>query len=661
MPFMIAAPAAPVAVVASAVPVGAPASNAPVLEADASAPPNSDFAQKAVLEAKLMETREIALDRKCTDMAWGIGFIVCVVLQYGLGFYEVNNALTVSASRWEMLASKQALPVQNGKAQCGLWAEGDTATLGLDPDLPGPSYRVVSAMDGPTEKETPANTQAWPSTNTCGQTGTTLSTWSLDTLDVCGPPALSGWSKPSRTPSALAPTFGTCPPAPAPPVSAVASSSGGDTCEYSNDGACDEPDGSGDDYYCETGTDTTDCSAAGGGRRMLRVGSSSRNRNREPAPPPPAVEYAVSSVNISATADYMMFETREIGNDHNWEMFTWGEADAACAAAGARLCSAEELVFGLGGGCTAAGGASSRFWAAEECDGGYVASSPYTGRPADKVAGSIAEGVTHCAATCDDMRRAVKCCADNTANKALAAQPDLTANAVGAAAVVVEESTRPAKRPVKTLKQKQAKEKEEGNPYAGGSFIGSMVTSLFACVLVSLASGISYIYLMKENAVCMTWFANLFFPVILFFVGMFVMSINPFMGFILWILCALAVCMLFCWRTQLELAAKLLGMASCTLLDNGGLIPAKIGLMFLEICVTLPILVFNVSAYFQVSLDYKQSASNPISGHSNRLLVHRTVPGKPPTIRPPRRALIASTSARLTTRPPLRVTSTSSC
>jgi hypothetical protein len=177
------------------------------------------------------------------------------------------------------------------------------------------------------------------------------------------------------------------------------------------------------------------------------------------------------------------------------------------------------------------------------------------------------------------MRRAIKCCADTTAGKALAAPADLTADALAAAAVVVEDTDRPAKRVPKTLKQKQAKEKEEGNPYAGGSFIGSMVTSLFVCIFVAGSSGVAYIFAMRENPVCMTWFANLFFPVILFAVGMFLMGIGlVFPGVILWLFAALAVCMLFCWRTQLELAAKLLGMASQTLIENGGLIPAKVSL-----------------------------------------------------------------------------------
>merc|ERR1719217_424176 len=118
-----------------------------------------------------------------------------------------------------------------------------------------------------------------------------------------------------------------------------------------------------------------------------------------------------------------------------------------------------------------------------------------------------------------------------------------------------------------------------------------MMTAILGCVVLAGGSGVVYIFLLRENPVCMTWAANLCFPAICFFLGLFFM---PF-GLILWIFAALALCMLFCWREQLELAAKLLGMAAQTLLDNGGLIPVKFLLMVMELLFTLPIVVFNVA------------------------------------------------------------------
>ena len=81
-------------VAATAVPVGAPASSAPqaqVVDGDSDAPANAGFAEKAVLEAKIV--RQIAQERNATDLVWGIGFLVCFLIEYGLGFYEISNAV----------------------------------------------------------------------------------------------------------------------------------------------------------------------------------------------------------------------------------------------------------------------------------------------------------------------------------------------------------------------------------------------------------------------------------------------------------------------------------------------------------------------------------------------------------------------------------------
>ena len=59
------------------------------------------------------------------------------------------------------------------------------------------------------------------------------------------------------------------------------------------------------------------------------------------------------------------------------------------------------------------------------------------------------------------------------------------------------------------------------------------------------------------------------------------------------------VCMILCWRAQLELAAQLLALGSNTLLENGGLIPVKIICMIMEVIFTIPILIFIVASNVQ--------------------------------------------------------------
>lgn len=574
---MIAAPApAPTVVAATAVPIGAPSSSAPqaqVVDAEG-APPNAGFAEKAVLEAKIM--RQVPMERQCTDMFWGILFLVAVVVQYGLGFYEIGNALKVTSEKWASLDAKQSA------GTCSIWNEGETA------DINGISHRIVYSLEGPTEEQTPA-LPAWDqfqSTGTCGSGG--LATWSSSDTPVelsCSPPNNNGWHKAG---SYSAGTYGVCPPPPPPPVAATTAT--GATCEFTNDDECDEPQGTGS---CAAGTDTADC--GGSGRRRVQTRSRS-SRNRAPAPPPEAISYAVLATNYSSSSGVMVFESRNKGEEYKWEAFTWEEANSLCADAGARLCSAEELAYGLGGGCTVA---ESLVWAADECDGGHVAVS------ASSMGGTLAaiDGLDmQCAATCEDMNRAVKCCADTTAAKAAESMR------VFDATDVAETDAKPPKH--KTLQEKKQKESDDDG-FTGGGFLSGMLVAVLVCVLISGLTGLGYIYSMRENPRCMTIFANVFFLVILFLVGLFVMSIGGFIfGLILWLIAAIGVCMLFCWRAQLELAAKLLGMAAQTLLDNGGLIPVKALLMVAEIFVTLPVIVFNVTSYFQEG-DWDQIYQEP--------------------------------------------------
>ena len=99
---------------------------------------------------------------------------------------------------------------------------------------------------------------------------------------------------------------------------------------------------------------------------------------------------------------------------------------------------------------------------------------------------------------------------------------------------------------------------------------------------------------------CATWFANLFFPAILLLVAIFCMFVGQaVMSLVLLIVAALSVCMILCWRAQLELAAQLLALGSNTLLENGGLIPVKIICMIMEVIFTIPILIFIVASNVQ--------------------------------------------------------------
>ena len=570
-------PAPQPVVTATAVPVGAPANAAPhahVVDGDSDAPPNAGFAEKAVLEAKIV--RQIAQERKATDLAWGIGFLVCILIEYGLGFYEINNAIKVTAEKWDKLDSMQA------SGQCMAWSEGETD------DTHG---YVVYTLDGPSEKQTPI-IPGWDSFQSAGTCGTgDLATWVNDADSrTCKPPANKGWS---LNPFGLASDFGSCPDPPAPPATQVG---GGGMCDFENDGECDQPAPAGTGS-CPAGTDLADC-GGGSGRRMLRTTS----RNRQPAPPPPANNYAVAA-NYSGS-EYMTLEVRDLGHFDRFEMFTWLEAKQTCASQGARLCTAEEIVIGKGGGCTVP---ESMAWAADECDGGHVAATAHLGaNVVDATAGAIDNKKMHCASDCDEMRRALVCCADTVSGKT---QGPRDFAAEYAAAAAAEEVRIAKKTQHKTLQQKKEDEKQ-GSSYTGGGFLGGMVTALFTCILVAALAGVAYIYSLRENPRCMTWAANLFFPIMLFLVGLFVMYDLPTLGIILWIFAALAVCMIMCWRAQIEVTAKLLGMASQTLLDNGGLIPVKGILMVMELFITLPVVVFSVTSYFQ-SADWTQMYQEP--------------------------------------------------
>ena len=365
-------------------------------------------------------------------------------------------------------------------------------------------------------------------------------------------------------------------------------------CDFTDDGECDEPAPAGTGS-CDVGTDTNDC--GGSGRRMLQ--SSRSRRNRQPAPPPPANNYAVAA-NYSGST-YMTFEVRNAGDSSAWELFSWDQAAQACAGKGARLCTAEELVNGKGGGCTAA---LSMAWAQDQCDGGYVAARAYTDPIGiDNTAAAIDADAMQCVSDCPELRRALVCCADTASGKSQGPR-DYAAEAEAAAAVAPAESAPP---PKKTRHQTlQQKEQTEQKSSGATGLVTGVVTALFTCVVFAGLAGVAYIYLLRENPRCMTWFANLFFPAMMFIVGLFLMP----MGFILWIFAGLAVCMVFCWRAQIEMTAKMLGMASQTLLDNGGLIPVKGLLMVMEMVVTLPIVVFNVTSYFQ-SADWAQVYQEP--------------------------------------------------
>lgn len=548
---MIQAPAAPV--VATAVPVANPAfATQPVQQQQqqqqdmdtSDAPASSGFAEKAVLEAKV--ERGIKQERQATDVAWGIGLLVCIVIQYGLGFYEIGNALQVTSEKWDALDAKQ------NAGQCPTWVEGETAELndGL----------IVYSLDGPSETGAPVVPEwaEFQSNGTCGAGD--LVNWSLDPANrTCGPPQGHGF-----TVALEFSTIEVCPPPPTPIV------------EFDPDDGTD--DGT-DDY--EGGT----------GRRMLRGG-----RRSEPAPPPPALEYAV--VSNYSHSPYMRYETRDLGNAENWEIFTWTEAETLCDSIGARLCTADELTNGLGGGCSTL---DSRFWAADKCDGGHVAASVSSSGLNDKTAAAIAELEMQCVADCSDpsglrtTRRAVKCCADSDSGKDQGPR-DFAAEAAAEKEAV---STH------KTLQQKR-QEQADGGGFSGGGFLSGMLAAVLGCMLLASGIGFAYIVALKAHPRCMVWTANVFFPAMLFIVGMWLMGIGlVIFGVILWVLAALAVCMIFCWREQIELTAKLLeNAATVSLEDACGFISVKGILMVMELLITLPCLVFNVASYFQ-SADWK--------------------------------------------------------
>ena len=326
---------------------------------------------------------------------------------------------------------------------------------------------------------------------------------------------------------------------------------------------------------------------------MLRGGTT---RGGPPPPPRPANNYAVVA-NYSGST-YMTFEVRNAGDPSSWELFSWQQAYQACAAEGARLCTAEELVNGKGGGCSVA---ESMAWAQDQCDGGRVAARAYKdSNVIDKTAAAIDNGDMQCVSDCGHMRRALMCCADTESGKTQGPR-DYAAEAEAAAAA---ESTPPPKKTKhQTLGQKQQTEQKSSG---ATGLVSGVATALLTCVVFAGLAGVAYIYLLRENPRCMTWFANLFMPFMFFLLGI----LFPPALIFLWIFAALGLCMVFCWKAQIEMTAKMLGMASQTLLDNGGLIPVKGLLMVMEMVVTLPIVVFNVTSYFQ-SADWERMYQEP--------------------------------------------------
>ena len=438
--FQISAPAAPVLAVATPVgaPVGAPVVPAQKQEGDMAQPANAGFAEKAVVEAKIV--RRIEPDRQYTDVAWAGLFLLTLVIQWGLGFYEFGNALSVVAGKWDTLDQKQA------EGECPLWLEGQTVRTES-----GGSGRLVNAIDGPSTTGAAAVPADLASVGVCG--AGELAAWvtGADGL-TCSPPAGEGWDLGE---DGTTPVYAACPPPPPSPYAAI----GGE------DLACAEaPPAEGGDT---DSTDSTDC--AGSGRRQLQYSRSRSRRRPSPPPPPTIINYAVANPTPGPNSSYISFELRYAGDDSKFERFAWLTAKAQCEAKDARLCTSTELRAGQGGGC---GTLSTKYWAADACDGGHVAVEMWGG------------GIAECVAEQCGQSRGLRCCADTQAGKD-------AATAAAASAPV-----QPA--PV-AITRAAAHEDDDGSEFTSSGFVSGLAAALFACLLVSTLSGIGFIVWLRTQ------------------------------------------------------------------------------------------------------------------------------------------------------------------
>jgi hypothetical protein len=307
---------------------------------------------------------------------------------------------------------------------------------------------------------------------------------------------------------------------------------------------------------CETHSSFTS------GRRRLRKTSSSQH---EPPPPPAFVDkdgetvtYDDGSVTAPSTDD------ASAATAASALLMTWEDANAYCktpvSGKTARLCTASELTSATGNiGC---GG--DKPWTLEACDGGHNV---------------LVSGATEPLCSADCNRRPVQCCAYTISTFAAA---DEAADTASYALAALKNST------------------SEDEDVDMSIVIGPTLAALFTGMFLAVVSGLAYIYGLRAQPRCLTWFANLFFPSMMLLVG-FVLLISPafILGVIMIIIALICFAMVWCWRAQLELTAQLLKIGSQGLIDNNGLILTNFILQLVQTLLEVPLLVFLIASQYQ--------------------------------------------------------------